>query len=267
MNIESQKINDLFSIKNKVALITGGSRGIGLMIAKAYVDNGAKVYITARTAEQCEQSAAALSEIGFCTAIVADIATDEGRQTIFDVINEQEQTLDILVNNAGIGLDTKAEEGFEAFPVDAYDKVMDVNLRAPFMLTQKLIGLLESGASKESPARIINIGSAGGIKVREHKGGGPSSYGPGKAALHFMTQEWGVFFAKRNITANSIAPGAFRTDLLASEAALKFAAEAVPLKRVGQASDIAGAAIFLASRASAFMTGEIVKVDGGYTLI
>ena len=265
MNIDSQKINDLFSIKNKVALITGGSRGIGLMIAKAYVENGAKVYITARTSEQCEQSAAALSVMGFCKAIVADISTKEGRQKIFDVLNAQERTLDILINNAGIGLDTKSEEGFEAFPVEAYDKVMDVNLRAPFMLTQRLMGLLESGASKENPARIINIGSAGGIKVRG--GSGPSSYGPGKAALHFMTKEWGVCFAKRNITANTIAPGAFRTDLLASEEALKYAAEVVPLKRVGNESDIAGAAIFLASKASAFMTGDVISVDGGYTLI
>ena len=265
MSAQTNSIQDLFSINNKVALITGGSRGIGLMIAKAYVDNGAKVYITARSQEQCEQTAATLSEIGSCTAIVADVATDEGIQRIYDVLQAREQTLDILVNNAGIGMDPNRKDGFEGFPTEAYDKVMAVNARAPFMLVRKLIRLLEKGATTADPARIINIGSSSGIKVQAAKGAGAGSYGPSKAMLHYMTQEWGVHFAHRHITANAIAAGAFPTDILPEEVH-QMAADTVPLKRIGNASDMAGTAIYLASRASAFMTGEIIKVDGGYTL-
>jgi len=266
MSVQTNSIQDLFCIAGKIALITGGSRGIGLMIARAYVENGAKVYITSRTKEQCEQTAAELSETGHCVAIVGDVSTEEGRQRIHDVLLEREQTLDILVNNAGIGIDGKHTEGFEAFPTEAYDKVVDVNVRAPFMLTQKLIGLLEKGAAKMDPARIINMGSVAGVKVLVVEGvNGAGSYGPGKAMLHFMTKEWAVHFAKRNITANAIAAGAFATDLL-DEEFYELAAQSTPLRRMGVASDIAGVAVFLASKASAYINGEVIKLDGGGTL-
>jgi len=267
MTIQSNNINDLFSIKDKVALVTGGSRGIGFMIAKAYVENGATVYITSRTAAECEGAAEALSKIGTCTAIPSDVSTEEGREAIFHRLQKHEGNLDILVNNAGIALGGDPEAGFEGFPEDAFDKVMAVNAKAPFMLTQKLIGLLEKNATQLNPGRIINIGSGAGIKVSVVNDAGAGSYGPSKALLHFMTKEWAVNFASRHITANAIAPGLFPSNMTSDVEFQKKAALTFPIKRIGNASDMAGIAIFLASRASAFITGEVIKVDGGYTLL
>ena len=267
MNIQSRGIIDLFSIRNKVALVTGGSRGIGFMIAKAYVESGAKVYITSRTVKECRQAAGTLSQIGHCVAIPSDVATKEGRESIFSVLQEKEGVLDILVNNAGIALGGDPELGFEGFPEESFDQVMAVNAKAPFLLTQKLIGLLGKNASQMDPARIINIGSAAGIKVSVINDSGAGSYGPSKALLHFMTKEWAVNFAARHITANAIAPGLFPSNMTGDAEFHKKVAAICPIQRIGNAEDMAGIAIFLASRASAFMTGEVIRVDGGYTLL
>ena len=267
MNMQSNNISDLFSIEGKVALVTGGSRGIGFMIAKAYVENGVTVYITSRTAEECQQAADELSKIGTCVAVPSDVSTEVGRNTIFNVLRKREKSLDVLVNNAGISLGVDKNEGFEKFPEEAYDHVMAVNAKGPFMLTQKLIGLLEKNASQLDPARIINMGSCAGIKVSAICDAEAGSYGPSKAILHFMTKEWAVHFANRNITANAIAAGLFPTNMTDDSEFQDKVAAVCAIKRIGNASDMAGIALFLASRASAYMTGEIIKVDGGYTLL
>ena len=189
------------------------------------------------------------------------------RQKIFNILQEKEGTLDILVNNAGIALGGEPELGFEGFPEESFDQVMAVNAKAPFMLTQKLIGLLENNASQLDPARIINIGSAAGIKVSVINDAGAGSYGPSKALLHFMTQEWAVDFAARHITANAIAPGLFPSNMAGDAEFHQTVAASCPIERIGNEGDMAGIAIFLASRASAFMTGEVIKIDGGYTLL
>ena len=172
-----------------------------------------------------------------------------------------------MVNNAGIALGGEPELGFEGFPEESFDQVMAVNAKAPFMLTQKLIGLLENNASQLDPARIINIGSAAGIKVSVINDAGAGSYGPSKALLHFMTKEWAVNFAARHITANAIAPGLFPSNMTSDTDFHQTVAASCPIQRIGNEGDMAGIAIFLASRASAFITGEVIKVDGGYTLL
>ena len=251
-------MKDLFNISGKVALVTGGSRGIGEMIAEGFVANGVKTYISSRKAEACDATAARLSEQGECVSIPADLSTSEGISALVDEIKGREDRLDILVNNAGATWGAPIEE----FPEAAWDKVMDINVKSPFFLTQALLPLLEKSATLEDPARIIMVGSIDGLNVNRLP---TYSYGPSKAAVHHLTRTLASHLAGRNITVNAIAPGPFPSKMMAHTLE-KFGEQiraGVPLKRIGEPGDIAGAAIYLSSKASSYVTGVIIPVDGG----
>ncbi|MFT4582412.1 MAG: NAD(P)-dependent dehydrogenase (short-subunit alcohol dehydrogenase family) [Gammaproteobacteria bacterium] len=251
-------MRDLFSIRGKIALITGGSRGIGLMIARGYVENGAKVYVSSRKAAICEAVAAELSEQGDCVALPADLSQMAEVERVAKVLAERETQLDILVNNAGATWGSTIDE----FPENGWDKVMDLNLKSIFFLTQKLLPLLDAAASAEDPARVINIGSVDGMRFSLFDN---FSYTASKAALHQLTKMSATHLATRNITVNAIAPGPFATPMMAPmiEKMGERIRGSIPLGRLGEAEDVAGLAIFLAARASAYMTGTVIPLDGG----
>ena len=251
-------MNNLFDISGKVALVTGGSRGIGEMIADGFVSSGVKTYISSRKADVCDATALRLSEHGECISIPADLSTMDGVTHLANEIKAREPKLDILVNNAGATWGAPLEE----FPESAWDKVMDINVKGPFFLTQSLIHLLEASATPEDPARIINVGSIDGINVNTL---GTYSYGPSKAAIHHLTRTLASHLADRHIVANAIAPGPFPSKMTAG-IAQQFGEkirEGVPLKRWGEPADMAGTAIYLASKASAYVSGTVIPVDGG----
>jgi NAD(P)-dependent dehydrogenase (short-subunit alcohol dehydrogenase family) len=253
-------MNDLFDIAGKVALVTGGSRGIGEMIAEGFVANGVKTYISARKAEACDATASRLSEIGECISIPADLSSAEGIATLVDEIKGREEKLDILVNNAG----ATWGQPIETFPESAWDKVMDINVKSPFFLTQALLPLLEASASAEDPARIIMVGSVDGLNVN----GMPTfAYGPSKAAVHHLARTLASHLAHKHITANAIAPGLFPSKMTAGiiDAMGDKIVAGTPLKRAGKPEDMAGVAIYLASKAASFVTGVVIPVDGGIT--
>lgn len=252
-------MKDLFNISGKIAVVTGGSSGIGLMIAKGFVEAGARVYIASRKAAVCAEVARELSKSGECIAIPADLSTEAGAKALGDVIKERETGVDILVNNAGATWGAP----FEEFPESGWDKILSINVKGPFFLTRELMPLLKKAASKEDPSRIINVGSVDGFRT-----GGPAfSYGASKAAIHQMTQNWASQFAGDQITVNCIAPGPFPSKMMAfmteNEENRKMLESHVPLGRIGRAEDAAGLAIFLSSRAGSFMTGNIIPLDGG----
>ena len=251
-------MNKLFDVSGKVALVTGGSRGIGEMIAEGFVANGVKTYISARKAEICEATAARLSTLGTCISIPADLSTRAGIAHLASAVAEREPKLDILVNNAGATWGAP----FEEFPESGWDKVMDINVKGPFFLTQALLPLLEAAASERDPARIINVGSIDGLNVNRMP---TYSYGASKAAIHHLTRTLSAHLAARHITANAIAPGPFPSKMMAHT--LKTRGDkmraGVPLGRIGEASDMAGTAIYLASRAGAYVSGAVIPVDGG----
>ncbi len=253
-------MNDLFNISGKVALVTGGSRGIGEMIAEGYVANGVRTYISARKAEACDATAQRLSEVGECISIPADLSTSEGIDLLVREISSREQQLDILVNNAGATWGAPIEE----FPDGAWDKVMDINVKSPFFLTKALLPLLENAASAEDPARIIMVGSIDGLNVNRLP---TFSYGPSKAAVHHLARTLAAHLADRHITANAIAPGLFPSKMTAGtiDAMGDQIIAGTPLKRAGKPEDMAGVAIYLASPAASFVTGVVIPVDGGLT--
>ena len=250
----------LFDVSSKVALVTGGSRGIGEMIATGLVTNGVRTYISSRKAEACDEAAARLSEQGECVSIPSDLSSLDGVRYLVDAIGEREEKLDILVNNAG----ATWGESIENFPESGWDKIMAINLKAPFFLTQALLPMLEKAASHEDPARIINIGSIDGLHVNSLP---TFSYGPSKAGIHHLTRKLAADLASKHINVNAIAPGPFESKMMAHT--LKTMGDQiiqrVPRKRIGEPSDMAGAAIFLSSKASSYITGVILPVDGGIT--
>ena len=251
-------MKDLFDVSGKVALVTGGSRGIGEMIAEGFVANGVKTYISARKAEACDATAARLSEQGECISIPADLSTSEGIAALVDEIKRREDALDILVNNAGATWGAPIEE----FPEEAWDKVMKINVKSPFFLTRQLLPLLEKAASPEDPARIIMVGSIDGLNVNKLP---TYSYGPSKAAVHHLTRMLASHLAARSITVNAIAPGPFPSKMMAHtlDTIGEKIRNGVPLKRIGEPSDMAGAAIYLASKAGSYVSGVVIPVDGG----
>ena len=254
------ELKNLFDISGKVALVTGGSRGIGEMIAEGYVSNGVRTYISARKAEACDATAARLSELGECISIPADLSTAAGIETLVSALQEREDKLDILVNNAG----ATWGEPVETFPEAAWDKVMDINVKSPFFLTQALLPLLEAAATEEDPARIIMIGSIDGLNVNRLP---TFSYGPSKAAVHHLARTLASHLASRHITANAIAPGLFPSKMTAGimDQMGERIIAATPLKRAGRPEDMAGIAVYLASKAASFVTGTVIPVDGGIT--
>jgi NAD(P)-dependent dehydrogenase (short-subunit alcohol dehydrogenase family) len=260
----SLQVPDLFSVRGKVALVTGGSSGIGLMIAQGYVEAGARVYISSRKKDVCDAVAAELSRLGgpgSCASIPADVATAEGRSALVDELGRREKGLDILVNNAGASWGAPLGE----YPESGFRKVMTLNVEALFFLTQSLLPLLAAAGKEGDPARVINIGSMDGIRtpMLDH-----FAYSASKAAVHHMTHVLAVKLGGRHITVNAIAPGPFESRM--TKWVLENQRDAIagrcPLGRIGAPADMAGIAIFLASRAGAYLTGAVIPVDGGLSI-
>ncbi len=258
---------DWFSIKDKIALVTGGSRGIGEMIAAGFLQYGAKVYISSRKADVCDATAAKLEDQygGSCISIPADLSELSGIETLVASLSERESRLDILVNNAGSTWGAPIDE----FPEVGWDKVMDTNVKGIFFMIQKCLPLLRNSATSDDPARVINIGSVDGIKT---PGFDNFSYGPSKAAVHHLTRQMAAHLVRENIIVNAIAPGPFPSWMLSAGVGFGGQVEGAdwetvgrgnPRKRVGTMEDIAGLAIFLSSRAGAYTVGETITCDGG----
>lgn len=254
-------MTDLFSIEGKVALVTGGGSGIGWMIAEGYARAGARVYIASRKQVELDARIAELGTPdggGSCQAIVADLSTEAGCNALGDEIESREGQLDILVNNAGANWGAPYEE----FPESAWDRVLDVNVKGVFQLTRRLTPQLAKAASQDSPSRVINIGSIDGLRAPSLE---TYSYSASKAAVHHMTRVLAKKLAPQHITVNAVAPGPFESRMM--KATLERLGDAVagmvPLKRIGAPEDMAGIAIFLASRAGAYLNATVIPVDGG----
>jgi 2-deoxy-D-gluconate 3-dehydrogenase len=251
-------MKNLFSLEGRVALVTGGSRGIGKMIAQGFLEHGAsKVYITARKAEVCDATAKELSKFGTCISIPIDISTVAGCKQLANAIAEREPRLDILVNNAGAAWGAD----FHEFPEHGWDKVMDLNVKSPFFLTQALHPGLKAAASDDRPAKVINIASIDGIRLNPLE---TYSYHASKAALIYLTRRMAATLVKDKIVVTAIAPGPFASEMnRKARDESDVVAARTPLRRIGRDEDMAGAAIYLASRAGDYVVGETIAVDGG----
>lgn len=249
--------SDLFSVEGKTILVTGGTRGIGYMIAEGFLRGGARVYISSRKEHGCREAESALSEYGAVHAIPGDVSTEEQCRALVDTIAGHESTLDVLVNNAGATWGAPLDE----FPDSGWDKVLATNLKAPFTLTKLARPLLEKAASEDSPARVINIGSIDGLSVPGFEN---YSYSAAKAGLHHLTRHLAGELAP-SILVNAIAPGPFPSKMMEKplEANGDQLRAASPVRRIGRPDDIAGAAIYLSSPATTYMTGAVLPLDGG----
>jgi NAD(P)-dependent dehydrogenase (short-subunit alcohol dehydrogenase family) len=260
----AQSVSDLFSVAGKVAVVTGGSRGIGAMIAGGLVRAGCRVYITARKPEACNATAAALSAFGECISVPLDLAAPGGVDALVQAISEREDRLHILVNNAGATWGAPLAE----YPLEAFDKLWNVNIKALFALTVGSLPLLRAAASADDPARVINIGSIDGLGVPTLES---YAYSTTKAGVHMLTRHLASTLAPESITVNAIAPGPFDSKMMAfaldDPSTRASIAASVPLGRIGEPDDMAGAALFLASRAGRYLTGAVIPVDGGLSTI
>ncbi|WP_443642722.1 SDR family oxidoreductase [Candidatus Levibacter sp. Uisw_134_01] len=251
-------MENLFNLNGKIALVTGGSRGIGAMIAEGFVRNGVKTYISSRKSDPCDKKAKELSKYGECISIPADLTDMNEMDKLVTKIKDKETKLNILVNNAGAAWGAS----FDDFPEIGWDKVMDTNVKSVFFLTQKLVDILETSASTSDPSRIINIGSIDGLGIPRAE---TYSYPASKAAVHQLTKVLANRLANRNINVNAIAPGPFESNMMAHtlEEYGEQIKSSVPRGRIGVPEDMAGASIFLSSKASSYITGSIIPVDGG----
>ena len=254
-------VSSLFSLSGKVALVTGGSSGVGTMIAAGLLGAGARVYIASRKKDACDRVASALSSVGPCFPLPADVATAEGRASLVDALSSREGRLHVLVNNAG----TSWGAPYEEYPEAAFEKVLGLNVTAPFALTRDLTPILERAASPDDPARVVNVGSIAGIRAEQLIGTGTFAYSASKAALHHLTRTLAAELGPRSITVNAIAPGFFESRMTVE--VLKHRAKeivaACPLGRIGRPEEMAGVVIYLASRAGAYTNGAVIPVDGG----
>jgi NAD(P)-dependent dehydrogenase (short-subunit alcohol dehydrogenase family) len=249
--------NGLFDVSGKVAVVTGGSRGIGLMIARGLVEAGVRTYVSSRKAEVCDEVAAELSKVGEAVSVPADCSTEEGCRGLAAAVADREPVLHILVNNAGATWGAPLAEHDDA----SWDRVLDLNVKGVFHLTKFLLPLLQGAGSPDDPARVINVGSIDGIQVPALE---TYSYSSSKAAVHQLTRHLARNLAP-DITVNAIAPGPFESKMMAATLSAfgdQIAASA-PMRRIGRPDDMAGTAIFLASRAASYITGAVLPVDGG----
>jgi NAD(P)-dependent dehydrogenase (short-subunit alcohol dehydrogenase family) len=256
------KIEDLFSVRGKTALVTGGSRGIGLMIARALVENGAKVYISSRKADVCDRVAHELRALGDCVSLPHDLGAMAGIEGLASDLAAREQKLHVLVHNAGAVWGAPIDD----FPELGWDKVMDLNLKGPFFLTQKLLPLLRVAATPDDPARVIHIASIDGLHVNPMD---TYSYAASKAGLIHLTRAMAARLSRDDITVNAVAPGPFESKMM--EYTLERMGDEIrrrnPRKRIGTPEDMAGVAIYLASRAGAYVNGAVIPVDGGIVAV
>jgi NAD(P)-dependent dehydrogenase (short-subunit alcohol dehydrogenase family) len=255
-------MSDLFDVSGKTALVTGGSRGIGLMIARGLVQAGARVIVSSRKAEDVQAAAQELASIGDCHAIPGDISTPDGAAALAGATREHFDSLDILVNNAGAVWGAPLEE----FPALGWDKVLHTNVEGVFHLTVALLPALRAAAEREDPARVINIGSIDGLRTPAVEN---YSYSASKAAVHMLTRHLAKRLAGEQITVNAIAPGPFESRMMAfaldnpqTRSAIE---KEVPLGRIGRPDDVAGLTLLLASRAGSYLTGTVIPLDGGIT--
>ena len=247
-----------FDLRGKSGLVTGGTKGIGMMIARGLLQAGARVVISSRSAEACAEAQDQLSEFGDVVAVPADLSRHEECERLANLVTADSGSLDILVNNAGAIWD----EPLETFPDAAWDTVLDINLKAPFWLVQALLPALRNAGTADDPARIVNIGSIAAIHIPARPN---YSYSSSKAALHQLTRVLAKELGPQHITVNAVAPGAFPSAMMAAtldELGEAIAASA-PLGRIGRDDDMAGVAVYLASRAGAYLTGTVIPVDGG----
>ena len=262
--MDVNRITSLFGLEGRRAVVTGGSRGIGRMITEGLLDAGCEVVITARKVEQVTAAADEMSARGACIAVPSDLSRDEGIDRLVAAVEGRWDSLDILVNNAGASWG----EPLDDFGAQGWDKVMNVNVRGVFFLTQRLLPLLRASAQQTQPARVINIGSVNGLTPPEMD---TFSYSSSKAAVHMLTRHLAKRLAAEHITVNAVAPGPFDSQMMAfalnDPAARAGIAEGVPLGRIGVPDDMAGVAIYLASAAASYVTGAVVPVGGGLSTV
>ena len=255
-------MSDLFDIKGKRALVTGGSRGIGLMIARGLVEAGADVIVSSRKSADVQGAAEQLQQLGSCEAMPGDVSSPEGAAALGAAVRERFPALDVLVNNAGATWGAPLEE----FPASGWDRVMHTNVEGVFHLTVALLPALRAAAAPNDPARVVNIGSIDGLRPPSLES---YSYGASKAAVHMLTRHLAKRLAAEHITVNAIAPGPFESKMMAfalNDPETREAIENnVPLGRIGRPDDVAGLTQFLISRAGAYMTGTVIPLDGGIT--
>ena len=249
---------DLFDLTGKVAVVTGGTRGIGLMMARGLLQAGASVYISSRKPEAGRAAVTELSGYGTVLSVPADLSREEECTRLAVEVGRSEERVHILVNNAGATWGAPLAE----FPASAWDKVLNLNLKAPFFLIRAFLPLLEAAGTADDPARVINVGSIDGLRVS----GLPTySYAASKAGLHQLTRVLARELGPRHITVNAVAPGPFESKMMAATLASsgEQIAASSPLGRIGRPDDMAGVAVFLSGRGAAYVTGAIIPVDGG----
>jgi len=262
---ENYSIDSLFGLNGKTALVTGGSSGLGKMMARGLLQNGVKVYISSRNQEKCDQALSELKEYGDCVAICGDVTNPDHRKNLVNkLVDNEGNGLSILINNAGTNWGAKLED----YPDEGFEKVIDTNLNAVFSLTRDLVSLLEKAGTAPDPARVINIGSMDGLQVPVVQRLPTFAYSASKAALHHLTRVFAVDLASKNITVNAIAPGFFEskmTDHVLAQYKKDIEADS-PLNRIGKPEEIIGVVIYLASKAGAYTNGSVIPVDGGSSI-